>query len=119
MVEVVGNWIVWACGIIISLWGVLGIIQKIIEITKKPEKDQNEKIAKIEQEIADLKKQDETFMGFFKNDKERIDSISKGSAVMQQALLALLSHSIDGNNDAEMKQARAELQKYLTGRITI
>ena len=75
MVEVVGNWIVWACGIIISLWGVLGIIQKIIEITKKPEKDQHEKIAKIEQEIADLKKQDETFMGFFRNDKERIDSI--------------------------------------------
>jgi hypothetical protein len=56
------------------------------------------------------------FFEFFANDKARIDNINKGNAVMQKALLALLSNAIDGNNVNEMKDARTELQEYLIER---
>lgn len=115
----IGNNIVWICGLIMAIWGVLGVIQKLIEIFRKPEKTQNERLSKLESELGEVKKTLDTYLTYFNNDKTRIDSIVKGSAVMQKALLALLSHSIDGNNTEEMKTARRQLQKYLTEKMMI
>lgn len=112
----VGNDVVWIAGVIMAIWGVLGIIQKIMEMVKKPEKDQNERITVLEGQIKELKAEQIKFLEFFANDKTRIDNITEGNAVMQKALLALLSNAIDGNNINEMKDARSELQEYLIER---
>ena len=112
----VGNDVVWIAGVIMAIWGVLGIIQKIGEIIKKPEKNQNERISILEEQVKELKGEHLKFFEFFANDKARIDSITKGNSVMQKALLALLSNTIDGNNINEMKAARTELQEYLIER---
>ena len=111
-----GNDVVWIAGVIMAIWGVLGIIQKITEMVKKPEKDQNERITVLEGQIKELKAEQIKFLEFFANDKTRIDNITEGNGVMQKALLALLSNAIDGNNINEMKDARSELQEYLIER---
>lgn len=111
-----GNDVIWIASVIMAIWGILGIIQKISEMVKKPEKDQNERITILEGQIKDIKSEQLKFLEFFANDKARIDSITEGNAVMQKALLALLSNAIDGNNINEMKDARNELQEYLIER---
>ena len=46
----------------------------------------------------------------------RLDAIEEGSRVTQRAILALLSHGIDGNDIDAMKAAKKELQEYLIER---
>ena len=112
----VGNDVVWIAGVIMAIWGVLGIIQKITEMLRKPEKDQNQRIMILEEQIKELKAEHGKFLEFFANDKAKIESINEGNSVMQKALLALLSNAIDGNNINEMKEARNHLQEYLIER---
>lgn len=81
---------------------------------KRPLDVQNDRITKLEVAVQELRAITEKQMDFFANDKARIDAISDGSSVMQRALLALLSHAIDGNNDEQMRRTRDELQRYLT-----
>lgn len=111
-----GNSVVWMAGLIMSVWGVLGIIQKIIEMAKKPEKNQN---IRMDQHEVWLKEHDEKikeFESFFHSDKTRIDQLEEGNRIQQKALLALLSHGIDGNNIEPLKEAKAEMEKYLINR---
>jgi hypothetical protein len=49
----------------------------------------------------------------FDDDLKRIRSIEEGNRITQRALLALLKHSIDGNEVDELKSASDELTKYL------
>lgn len=56
------------------------------------------------------------YESFFANDKKRMENIEEGSRVTQKAILALLSHGIDGNDIDAMVVARNELQEYLIGR---
>lgn len=47
---------------------------------------------------------------------DRFERIDSGSEVTQEALLALLSHAINGNDVDGLKEARDKLQKYLIKR---
>lgn len=46
-------------------------------------------------------------------DKDRLDAYEDGMRVSQQALLALLDHSLDGNNVKQMEEAKDAIQKHL------
>lgn len=74
---------------------------------KAPERSQDDRIQRLEDKVDDL---------FDKNlkEKDRIRELEKGNVVTQEALLALLSHSIDGNNSDGLIKARDNLQSYLT-----
>lgn len=88
---------------------VLNIIDKMSTINaraREPEKEQNERLQKLEDEVKDIKDK-------LNNDNERLTKHEKSEKVMMQALKALLSHSIDGNNVDEMKDAAKELDSYL------
>ena len=50
------------------------------------------------------------------NYDKRITDIEKGNKVTQKAILALLEHSIDGNNTDGLKRAKDELSQYLVDR---
>ena len=45
-----------------------------------------------------------------------IESIEEGNKVTQKALLALLAHALDGNNTAQLQDAKEGLQQYLINR---
>jgi hypothetical protein len=49
----------------------------------------------------------------FDDDLKRIKSIEEGNRITQRALLALLKHSIDGNEVEDLRNASDELTKYL------
>lgn len=94
------------CAGISCIAGAAVWITKVIQAFRTPNRRQDERIASLEARVA---KHDE----FFGNDKRRFESIEAGNRITQRAILALLSHGIDGNNTDEMKQARKDLHEYV------
>lgn len=50
------------------------------------------------------------------NDNERIGSLEEGNKVVCRALIAMLSHEINGNSVDKLQHAMTELQNYLIER---
>ena len=51
-----------------------------------------------------------------KDFEKRIEELEKGNRILQKSILALLKHSIDGNNTEGLKKAEEELSDYLTSK---
>ena len=97
------------CGGIISISSVIKLIIALVRSLKKPSVDQSERIGKLEKRVD---RHDELFL----NDKRSIEKLEEGTRVTQKALLALLDHSIEGNNTQQMKDAKDDLQRFLIER---
>ena len=82
------------------------LIDKIVTASKKAKEPTEE----LEKRVADLERK------IMENYDKRITDIEKGNKVTQKAILALLEHSIDGNNTDGLKKAKDELSQYLVDR---
>lgn len=98
-----------ACTFIIALGGAGAVVIGIIKWAHKPT-DTRDEILKKHDELLD-------------NDNKRLKALEEGQIEMQEAnrilmksMLALMSHSIDGNHMEELKQTRDDLQEYLIRR---
>lgn len=49
----------------------------------------------------------------FDSDLRRLEELEKGNKVTQKALLALISHALDGNDIDSLRKARTDLNDYL------
>ncbi len=94
------------CAGISAIAAAVSWISKAIHRLKKPNEDQNARLDAME---AKMKEYDT----FFQRDKERLDGIEEGNRVIQRGVLALLSHSLDGNNTKGMEEAQKEITEYL------
>lgn len=94
------------CSALITISAAVAVIVSAVKKLKEPENVQNKKIDSIE---ARLKIHEE----YFNNDNRRISAIEEGNRVTQKALLALMSHAINGNDIDELKKAQASLKEYL------
>ncbi|MBP5212529.1 MAG: hypothetical protein J6Z30_06705 [Pyramidobacter sp.] len=92
-----------------AICAAVGWVIKIVKRTQAPTRRLEERVAAIELVI---KNHDD----YLASDKRRLEAIEEGNRVTQKAILALLSHGIDGNDIDAMKDAKAELQKYLIER---
>jgi capsule polysaccharide export protein KpsE/RkpR len=101
--------ILWVCGAIVSVSAAIAVIAKVIQKAKAPEKTQNERIEKLESDVKSLKQ-------YLDNDNKRLKALEEGNIVTQQALLALLSHALNGNDIDSLKEAKTKLEKYLIGK---
>lgn len=87
----------------------VGWVVKIVRAARAPTKALEGRVAALE---ASVKNHDE----YLASDKRRLEAIEEGSRVTQRAILALLSHGIDGNDVDSLRAAKDELQKYLIER---
>ena len=108
--------IVWCCGGLLALAGAVNTVGSAVEkvakvrrAAKAPNDHQNERLDAAEKDIKDIK-------GFLAQDKKRLDNLDDGNRVTQRALIALLGHGLDGNNQKQMQDAKAELESYLINR---
>lgn len=101
--------IVAVCAGIVTISAAAGVVISAVSKMRKPNEDQNKRLDEIEKRIDEHDK-------WFAADKHRLEGIEEGNRVTQRAILALLDHSIDGNNTQQMKDAKDELQKYLIER---
>ena len=82
-------------------------IVKAWKAAKAPNVKQDERLSALE---AWKKTVDEKL----NRDNDRLEEIKEGLEISQQALLALLDHSLDGNNTKQMQDAKGALYRHLT-----
>ena len=98
--------------LVIVIGAVLGVAEKIISIKKKvrePETKQNDKLAELEGRVGKVERK----LG---DDHAHLTAIDDSNRITQRALLALLSHGIDGNNLEQMKASQKEITNHLINR---
>lgn len=98
---------------LVTLAGGLGVIYKLIERARAPEKKQNERLDNIDKRLDDHDKVIEQFKEYFTNDDNRFKAIEKSNKITQTGLLALLKHSLNGNDIESLKEAEKSLEEYL------
>lgn len=98
--------VLYVCTFIITLSSAASVIASFLTRVRAPEMKQNERIAAIEEDMKLVKKK-------LDNDNKRIQSIEEGNKVTQQALLALMSHAINGNDIDKLTEAKTRLENYL------
>lgn len=101
------------CTTIVTISAAIGVIIKVIDKARAPEKEQNERLDKIDRRLDDHDKIIEQFKEYFTNDDNRFKAIEKSNKVTQTALLALLKHSLNGNDKESLKEAEKSLEEYL------
>ena len=102
-------WVLAAASAIVLLSNAAEKIANAVTAAKAPNEEQDRRLTAAEEDIKAIK-------GFLANDKKRLDSLEEGNRVTQRALIALLGHGLDGNNQKEMATAKANLESYLINR---
>ena len=98
--------ILTVCAGISCVAAAVGWIIKVINAAKQP----------VEERLSALEQKSAEYETYFINDKKRLEEMEQGNKVTQRAILALLSHGIDGNDIEAMKAAKKELQDFLIGK---
>ena len=101
------------CAAIVTISAAVGVIIKVIEGLRAPEKKQNERLDKIDKRLDSHDEIIEKFKEFFTNDDNRFKAIERSNKVTQNALLALLKHALNGNDLDALKDAEKSLEAYL------
>ena len=101
------------CTTIVTISAAIGVIIKVIDKARTPELKQNNRLDLIEKRLEDIDKTIATFREYFTNDDNRFKAIEKSNKVTQTALLALLKHSLNGNDKESLREAEKSLEEYL------
>ena len=101
------------CGAIVTISAAIGVVAKALDKARAPEKEQNERLDAHEKRLNAHDEIIEKFKEYFDNDDRRFKEIEKSNKITQSALLALLKHSINGNDTESLKEARKNLEEYL------
>lgn len=105
------------CSALITISAAVSIVISAIKKLKEPENVQNKKLEDISKKIDSIEARLKIHEEYFNNDNRRISAIEEGNRVTQKALLALMSHAINGNNVDELKKAENTLREYLINKI--
>lgn len=101
------------CSALITIAAASSIVINAIKKLREPENVQNQKLEDISKKIDSIEARLKIHEEYFNNDNRRISSIEEGNRVTQKALLALMSHAINGNSVDELKKAETSLREYL------
>lgn len=101
------------CAAIVTISAAIGVIIKAIDKARAPEAEQNNRLDNIDRRLDDIDKTIATFREYFTNDDNRFKAIEKSNKITQTALLALLKHSLNGNDINALKEAEKSLEEYL------
>lgn len=94
------------CSAIVVLSGAGNVLANILARITAPSKLQD-------QRLNDIEKRLDRYDEHFARDLHRFEELESGNKLVQEAILALLSHAIDGNEVEGLKDAKKSLQKYL------
>lgn len=105
------------CSALITISAAATIVINAIKKLKEPENVQNQKLEDISKKIDAIEARLKIHEEYFNNDNRRISAIEEGNRVTQKAILAIMSHAINGNNIDELKKAESALREYLINKL--
>ena len=98
--------VLYICTAITTISAAVTVIVSWINKAKEPNTRQNLRLDQLETKI-------EKMSMYLDNDNVRIKAIEEGNKVTQKALLALMSHAINGNDTDKLEEAKNSLEQYL------
>lgn len=101
------------CYLITLIAAVVGIIVAAVTKAKAPGKVQDEQLADHTRRIEALEKEAKGIDVRLKHGDEHFGILERQIKTYQRGMLALVNHSIDGNNITELEECRDELQKVI------
>ena len=98
--------VLWFCGAVCSVAAAFAVFYRAVAKAQEPEHIQNQRLDALEQKV-------DKFSEYLDRDNKRLNSLDEGNRVTQQALLALMSHAINGNDVDKLSRAKDDLESYL------
>lgn len=105
VMETIDNLSTWL-QLIVLVASVVTLAVTAAKTAQKPNKTQDERLDALEAWKVEVENRLEVGNRHF-------DSIDQGNRVTQEALLALMSHAINGNDIEKLREAKAKLENYL------
>jgi Sec-independent protein translocase protein TatA len=94
------------CGAIITIIG-------LIVMATKPFKMQTERLGTLENTMAEVKKDMTTMKTDLDHAFDKIRENEASNRTSDRALLALLNHALNGNNQKEMEEVKRDLEQHI------
>ena len=101
--------VLWFCGAVCSVAAAIAVFYRAAAKAQEPEHVQNRRLDELEKKV-------DKFSEYLDRDNKRLNSLDEGNRVTQQALLALMSHAINGNDIDKLSRAKDDLENYLINR---
>lgn len=98
--------VLWLCGAVCTIAAAIAVFYRAIAKAHEPEHIQNTRLDALEQQVK-------KFAEYLDRDNRRLNAVDEGNRITQRALLALMSHAINGNDIDELVKAKKSLQDYL------
>ncbi len=98
--------LVGAAAVFLLMIGIYNTIMSAIKNAREEKKRRNQPVNTLEDTVKD---HDEKL----KKDHERLNELEDSNRVIMRALMALLSHEINGNSADKLKASLDEIQKFL------
>lgn len=105
------------CAAIVTISAAIGVIVKIITKAREPEELQNKRLDDHDKRIESLEEIAGKFKDYFDNDDKRFKEIERTNKITISALLAILKHSLNGNDIESLKQAEKAIEEYLIDKV--
>lgn len=99
--------------LVTSVSVIVGAIVHMITKAKSPVIEQNAKIANHEKRIGDLEEKAEEVDERLDVGDKHFQRLESDTRTYQRGILALINHSIDGNNVEELKKCRDDLKEVI------
>lgn len=101
--------LVGAAAVILLMIGIYNTIMTAIKNAREEKKRRNQPVNTLEDTVKDHGEK-------LAKDHERLNNLEDGNRVIMRALMALLSHEVNGNSDDKLKASLDEIQQYLIGK---
>ena len=112
------NTILALCGAIITISAAMTVIIKAVEKLRQPNKKQDERLDKVEQDIKNIRERLRDGDHQFFLDTERMGKIETSqkeiNIIIIESLQALTKHAIDGNDVESLRESKKRLDDFLT-----
>lgn len=106
-------WILAVCGGVITISSCIGTISGWRTSLKKPNKDQDARMDKIEGRLKTVEGRCDMFDKQLEGVKKHLNSLDESINMLLRAEFAQLGHNLNGDNVEQMQRAFDDIQEFL------
>lgn len=101
------------CGALVSFSAAIAVMVKFNNFLKKPNKDQDARIDKLEGRLKTVEGRCDTFDKQLDGVKKHLNSLDESINMLLRAEFAQLGHNLNGDNVEQMQRAFDDIQEFL------
>jgi len=101
--------LVGTVAVILLLVGVYNTIMSAIKNAREEKKLKDQPVNTLESTVSDHSEK-------LKNDHERITALEESNRIIMRALMAVMSHEVNGNSTEKLQKSMDEIQQFLIER---